>query len=97
MIKYLKEKFETIVEKMQRYQTAGTPGTVLLGPMNGSQNISESDQKVFRSGVGMLLYLVKHSRSGKAHAFRELSKSMDGATLAGMKELKRVVKYVIDA
>ena len=81
---------------MQIYQTPGTPGTGLLRPMNESQKVSESDQRVFRSRVGMLLYLVKHSRPDIANAVRELSKSMDGATLAGMKELKRVVKYVID-
>ena len=46
--------------------------------------------------VGMLLYLVKYSIPDVANAVRELSKSMDGSTLAGMKELKRVVKYAID-
>ena len=44
----------------------------------------------------MLLYLVKHSRPDIANAVRELSKSMDGATASGMKELKRVIKYVLD-
>ena len=64
--------------------------------MEESQKVSGSEQRVFRSGVGMLLYLVKHSRPDIANAVRELSKSMDGSTLAVMKELKRVVKYVID-
>ena len=96
LIKNLKEKFGTMVEKMQRYQTPGTPGTGVLRPLNESQKIMADDQKIFRSGVGMLLYLVKHSRPDIANAVRELSKSMDGATLAGLKELKRVIKYVID-
>ena len=44
----------------------------------------------------MLLYLVKHSRPDIAIATRELSKSMDGATEVGYKELLRVIKYVLD-
>ena len=44
----------------------------------------------------MLLYLVKHSRPDIANATRELSKVMDKPTPAAMKELKRVMKYVID-
>ncbi len=44
----------------------------------------------------MLLYLVKHSRPDISNAVRELSKSMSGATEASFKELKRVIKFVLD-
>jgi hypothetical protein len=44
----------------------------------------------------MLLYLVKHSRPDIANVVRELSKCMDGATPAANKELKRVIKFVLD-
>ena len=44
----------------------------------------------------MLLYLVKHSRPDIANVVRELSKMMDGATPAAFKELKRVIKFVLD-
>jgi len=44
----------------------------------------------------MLLYFVKHSRRDIANAVRELSKVMDNPTPGAMKELKRVIKYVID-
>jgi hypothetical protein len=44
----------------------------------------------------MLLYLVKHSRPDIANVVRELSKVMDGATPAALKELKRVMKFVLD-
>ena len=44
----------------------------------------------------MLLYLVKHSRPDIANATRELSKVMDGATQAAMKELLRTIKFVLD-
>ena len=37
---------------------------------------------MYRSGVGTLLYLTKHSRPDITNPVRELSKSMDGASMA---------------
>ncbi len=51
---------------------------------------------LFRSGVGLLLYLVKHTRPDIANAVRELSKVLDGPSPAAYKELLRVIKYVLD-
>ena len=48
--------------------------------------MNNEDQKKFRSD----------SRPDITNTFRELSKLMDDTTLAGMKELKRVLKYVLD-
>jgi hypothetical protein len=42
--------------------------------------IPESLQKNYRSGVGMLLYLIKYSRPDISNAVRELSMCMDRAT-----------------
>jgi len=58
--------------------------------------ISDQDQKLYRIGVGMLLFLVKHTRPDLSNSTRELSKVMDKATEGHMKELCRVIKYVID-
>ena len=44
----------------------------------------------------MLLYLVKHSRPDISNVVRKLSKCMDGATPDAFKELKRVIKFVLD-
>ena len=44
----------------------------------------------------MLLYLLKHSRPDLANPVRELSKGMDIASAAHMKEMMRVIKYVLD-
>jgi hypothetical protein len=52
---------------------------------------------MYRSGVSMLLYLVKHSRPDIINAVRELSKVTDGATLGNWKSMLRTVTYVIDA
>ena len=40
---------------------------------------------LFRSGVGLMLYLVKFSWPDLSNAVRELSKVMDGTTPAHMK------------
>ena len=42
------------------------------------------------------MYLVKHSRPDIANVTQELSKTMDKVSKAGLKELKRVLKYVLD-
>ena len=57
--------------------------------------ITKEAQSKYRSGVGMLLFLVKYSRPDIANAVRELSKANDGATENHMKMLLRVIKYVL--
>lgn len=47
-----------------------------------------------RTGTGMLLYLVKHSRPDLNNAVRELYKVMDGATTEHLKLPHRVIKFV---
>ena len=53
-------------------------------------------QKVYRSGVGILLFLVKFSRPDISNSVRELSKANDGATQQYFKALLRTIKYVMD-
>ena len=36
-------------------------------PKEGDELLSQEQQKLYRSGVGMLLYLVKHSRPDMAY------------------------------
>jgi hypothetical protein len=57
--------------------------------------ISPERHKLFRSGVGMLLYLFKHSRPDISNAVRELSKVSEGATEAHWKELLRTIKFIL--
>ena len=56
--------------------------------------ISTDRQSEYRSGVGMLLFLVKYSRPDIANSVRELSRLNDGATENHMQMLLRVIKYV---
>ena len=44
----------------------------------------------------MLLYLIKHSRPDIANSVRELTKVLDGATQYAFKEMKRIMKFVLD-
>ena len=47
-------------------------------------------------GVGILLYLVKHSRPEIANTTKELSKANDGANPAEFKTFLHVIKYALD-
>jgi hypothetical protein len=44
----------------------------------------------------MLLYLIKYLKPDLANVVRELSKCMDGASLAAYKEMQRVIKFILD-
>ena len=96
LLKKLEGKFGEMVENLQEYRTPGTPGhTIMRNPKNVTR-VSDEEQFLYRSGTGMLLYLVKYSRPDIANPVRELSKVLDGATPAAFKEMLRIIKYVID-
>jgi hypothetical protein len=56
--------------------------------------LDEERQKLYQSGVGSLLYLVKHSRPDLSNCVQELSKLMDQANTKHWKSLIRAIKYV---
>ena len=64
--------------------------------MNKEDSIDATRQKRYRSGVGMLLYLIKYSRLDISNAVRELSKAMDMSNEAHWKSLIRNLKFVVD-
>ncbi len=96
LIANLEKKFGERVKNLREYKTPGTPNLNMIRCTDETLTISKLDQKLFRSGVGMLLYLVKHSRPDISNAVRELSKVLDGATPAAFKEMLRVIKFVLD-
>ncbi len=81
---------------MQSYHTPGTPGQQIVRVQEEWNKISKEEQKLYHSAVGTLLYLLKYSRPCLANPLRELSKALDGANQATFKELKRVIKFVLD-
>ena len=84
-----------MVANLKPVNTPASPRTNIGRQEKGDTLISATDQHKFRSGVGMLLYLVKHSRLDIANAVRELSKVADGANASHWKALLRTIKYVI--
>jgi hypothetical protein len=87
LIKNLEKKYGEAVKSLQAYKTPGTPGQGIIRPYKGKTSVLASlgDQTLYRSGIGMLLCLVKHSSPDIANVVRELSKVMDGATPAAIK------------
>ena len=77
------------------FQTPAGASESVLRPREEDELIDDDDQKKYRSGVGMGLWLAKHSRPDIANAIREASKVMDGATLGHYKYLMRVMKYLV--
>jgi len=96
LIKKLCAKFGHLVQNMQSYWTPGTSGLWIVKVQEEWNKISKEDQKLYCSAVRTLLYLLKYSRPCLANSLRELSKALDGANQATFKELKRVIKFVLD-
>ena len=96
LIKKLEKKFGDLVRAKYDYKTPGTPGFGIRLTKEDENGLTEEDQKIYRSGVGMLLYLVKHSRPDIANPVRELSKGMQKASPAAFAELKRVIRFVLN-
>ena len=94
LIKKMIKKFEKKIENLKEYETPAPTGTHIIRCQTKEELISEEEQMEFRSGVGSLLYLLKHSRPELSNSVRELSKVMDGANKAHQKALYRVMKFV---
>jgi hypothetical protein len=98
LIKNLEKKFRDLVGSLQQYKTPGTPGIGVTRPNKDKPRalVKAEDLELYSSGVGMLLYKMKHSQPDIANVVQELSKVMDGATPSAIKELKQVIKFVLD-
>ena len=97
LVKRLEKSFQDFIESSRKYdfRTPGTPGFKVVRPKSDDEKVSPAEQTIYRSAVGTLLQFVKHSRPDLANPIRELSKCMDAATPAALKELKRIINFVI--
>jgi hypothetical protein len=59
LLKHLNEEFPS--SNIKHYRTPAGTKTSLTRPIEGENLITSDEQTKYRSGVGMLLYLVKHS------------------------------------
>jgi hypothetical protein len=92
----LEKLFKEEIKTLKNYDTPAGQNDTILRPTENETLLSDEEQSNYRSGVGTLLWLMKHSRPDIANAVREASKVMDGATKAHWKYLLRIIKYVID-
>jgi hypothetical protein len=92
LIKKLLKYFQDELADVKEYDTPACTGGRVTKVIENA--LDPDKQHKFRSGVGSLLYLLKHSRPELSNAVRELSKVMDKANLAHWKMLIRVIKYV---
>jgi hypothetical protein len=67
----LENSFKDLIKTEHVFKTPLAPRTVIMRPDPDDPTI------IARSGVGMLLYMIKHSRPDLANAVRELSKVLD--------------------
>ena len=95
IIKSLEKQFGDRVAKKKMTVTPGTPGFI-GGKVDDISKVDEKTQSMYRSGVGTLLYLTKHSRPDITNPVRELSKSMDGASMPQVTEMYRVITFVLE-
>ena len=59
LVDKLEKRFGNEIKHLQRYRTPGTPGQAIL--CDTDAKFDAEKHKTYRSGVGMLLYLIKHS------------------------------------
>jgi hypothetical protein len=71
LIKHLEEDFSKYITTTREFITPAGPKTHIVRPNEDELKITSAEQTIFRSGVGMLLYLIKHSRPDIANGVRE--------------------------
>jgi len=73
LISKLEKKFHDLVKDLREYKTPGTPNLVIERTKDPSEQVSKEKNKIYRSGVGMLNWLVKHSRPDVGNTVCNLS------------------------
>ena len=95
IIKSLEQKFG---ERAMKERLSMTPGTIRFTARrleNEEDKMNAKDHETYRSGVGTLLYLTKHSRPDISNPVRELSKTMDAPAPAHLKEMYNLIRFVL--
>ena len=75
--------------------TPGTPRFTARRLENEEDKVNAKDHETYRSGVGTLLYLTKHRRPDIRNPVRELSKTMDAPAPAHLKEMYKLIRFVL--
>jgi hypothetical protein len=80
--------------QQKKWATPAEPGTVLSKATRGTE-LEVKKQKRYRTGVGKLLHIMKHSRFDVMNATRECSKHMMVADEVHEKALNRLMEYLV--
>ena len=62
LITTMTQLFNKYVKSLMNFNTPATPHKVIVRDQETDIKISKNLQKIYRSGVGSLLYLINHSR-----------------------------------
>ena len=88
--------FNKDVESLMILNTPDTPYKGIVCNQEICTKKSYNSQKIYRSGIGLLLYLVKHSQPELSNVVRKISKCMDKQNMSHYKDLLRAIKYIMD-
>ena len=91
----LEQKFGKRAMKERLSLTAGTPRFTARRLENPEDKVSPEEHETYRSGVGTLLYLTKHSRPDICNPVRELCKPMGAPTPVHLKEMYKLIRFVL--
>ena len=94
-IKNLEQKFGERAMKERLSMTPGTPRFTARKLENEEDKVNANDHEICRRGVGTLLYLMKHSRPDISNPVRELSKTMDAPAPVHLKEMYKLIRFVL--
>ena len=94
--KKMTQGFNKDVKSLMTFNTPDTPHQGIVWNQEKYTNISDNLQKIYRSGLVSLLYIVKHTEPELLNAGRELSKCMYKANMRHYKALLNAIKYKID-
>ena len=94
IIKSLEQEFGDRAMKERLSLTPGSPRFTARRPENPEDKVN-SEEHTYRSGVGTLLYLTKHSRPDICNPVRELSKTMDALSSVHLKKMYKVIGQVV--
>ena len=95
IIKSLEQKIGERAMKERLSLTPGTPRFTARMLENPEDKVSPEEHETYRSGVGMLLYLTKHSRPDICNPVKEMTKTMDAPAPAHLKEMYKLIRFVL--
>ena len=97
-LNYQKSGTKIWIERAMKERLSLTPGTPRFTARrleNPEDKVNPEDHETYRSGVGTILYLTKHSRPDICNPVSELSKTMDVPAPVYLKEMYKVNRHVL--